>query len=190
MDNQLLKHLYLGIFSRAEQRVLQAIFKAIGDGGGQCVATLTALARNSNTSKATTRNAITRAVAIGLLQKTAPLLLRYLASQHSGLRKTRQASRARRLQCQHRSEPSALSASTYNQAIFDSSNESHGSGYRPQSPHLNCAMRGPLEPAWQQRTNVWREVTSPAHALRSIRTAIRSKEGNYARTRILSVFGP
>jgi hypothetical protein len=70
MDNQLLKHLYLGIFSRAEQRVLQAIFKAIGDGGGQCVATLAALARDSNTSKSTTRNAIARAVAIGLLEKT------------------------------------------------------------------------------------------------------------------------
>jgi len=70
MDNQLLKHLYLGIFSRAEQRVLQAIFKAIGDGGGQCVATLAALARDSNTSKSTTRNAIARVVAIGLLEKT------------------------------------------------------------------------------------------------------------------------
>jgi hypothetical protein len=61
--------LYLGVFSRAEQRVLQAIFKAIAEGGGKCVATAT-LARDSNTSKSTTRNAITRAVAIGLLKNT------------------------------------------------------------------------------------------------------------------------
>lgn len=62
--------IYLGIFSRAEQRVLQAIFKAIAEGGGRCVATLAMLARNSNTSKSTTRNAIAQAVAIGLLEKT------------------------------------------------------------------------------------------------------------------------
>jgi hypothetical protein len=61
---------YLGVFSRAEQRVLQAIFKAIAEGGGRCVATLAMLARDSNTSKSTTRNAISRAVAIGLLKKT------------------------------------------------------------------------------------------------------------------------
>src|SRR2546425_8812347 len=61
--------LYLGVFSRAEQRVLQAIFKAIADGGGRCVATLAMLARESNTSKTTTRNAIARAVSIGLLEK-------------------------------------------------------------------------------------------------------------------------
>ena len=61
--------LYLGVFSRAEQRVLQAIFKAIVEGGGGCVATLAMLARDSNTSKSTTRNAITRAVEIGLLEK-------------------------------------------------------------------------------------------------------------------------
>jgi len=62
--------IYLGIFSRAEQRVLQAIFKAIAEGGGRCVATLAMLARESNTSKSTTRNAIAQAVAIGLLEKT------------------------------------------------------------------------------------------------------------------------
>jgi hypothetical protein len=62
--------IYLGVFSRAEQRVLQAIFKAIADGGGRCVATLAMLARDSNTSKSTTRNAITQAAAIGLLEKT------------------------------------------------------------------------------------------------------------------------
>ena len=61
--------IYLGVFSRAEQRVLQAIFKAIAEGGGRCVATLAMLARDSNTSKPTTRNAITQAVAIGLLKK-------------------------------------------------------------------------------------------------------------------------
>src|SRR5262245_11057500 len=62
--------IYLGVFSRAEQRVLQAIFKAIAEGRGECVATLTTLARDSNASKSTTRNAIARAVAIGLLKKT------------------------------------------------------------------------------------------------------------------------
>jgi len=61
---------YLGVFSRAEQRVLQAILKAIADGGCGCVATLAMLARESNTSKTTTRNAIAQAVAIGLLKKT------------------------------------------------------------------------------------------------------------------------
>ena len=39
--------LYLGVFSRAEQRVLQAIFKAIAEGNGRCVATLAMLARDS-----------------------------------------------------------------------------------------------------------------------------------------------
>jgi hypothetical protein len=43
--------LYLGVFSRAEQRVLQAIFKGIAEGSGRCVATLARLARASNTSK-------------------------------------------------------------------------------------------------------------------------------------------
>ena len=49
---------------------LQAIFKAIAEGNGRCVATLAMLARDSNTSKSTTRNAIAQAVAIGLLKKT------------------------------------------------------------------------------------------------------------------------
>ena len=62
--------LYLGVFSRAEQRVLQAIFKGIAEGSGRCVATLARLARDSNTSKSTTRNAIAQAAAIGLLKKT------------------------------------------------------------------------------------------------------------------------
>jgi hypothetical protein len=62
--------IYLGVFSRAEQRVLQAIFRAIAEGGGRCVATLAMLARNSATSKSTTRNAIAQAVAIVLLEKT------------------------------------------------------------------------------------------------------------------------
>ena len=60
----------LGVFSRTEQRVLQAIFKAIVDGDGCCVATLATLARASNTSRTTTRNAIARAVGIGLLKET------------------------------------------------------------------------------------------------------------------------
>ena len=62
--------IYLGVFSRAEQRVLQAIFRAIAEGAGECVATLAMLARDSSTSKSTTRNAIARAIAIGLLEKT------------------------------------------------------------------------------------------------------------------------
>ena len=65
-------NLPVGLFSRAEQRVLQSIFKAIAEGGGRCVATLEMLARDSNTSKSTARNAIARAVAIGLLEKTEP----------------------------------------------------------------------------------------------------------------------
>jgi hypothetical protein len=56
----------LGVFSRAEQRVLQSIFKAIAEGGGRCVATLEMLARDSNTSKPR-RNVIARTVEIGLL---------------------------------------------------------------------------------------------------------------------------
>jgi DNA-binding IclR family transcriptional regulator len=60
----------LGVFSRTEQRVLQAIFKAIVDGKGSCVATLVTVARASNTSRTTTRNAIARAVAIGILKET------------------------------------------------------------------------------------------------------------------------
>src|SRR3954463_4490276 len=62
--------LYLGVFRRAEQRVLQAIFKGIAGGSVQCVPPLARRARDSNTSKSTTRNAITQAVAIGLLKKT------------------------------------------------------------------------------------------------------------------------
>jgi hypothetical protein len=73
--------LYLGVFSRAEQRVLQAIFKAVAEGGGRCVATLATLARDSNTSKSTTRNAIAQAVRNRPSEKDrAPLLLRCLAS--------------------------------------------------------------------------------------------------------------
>jgi DNA-binding IclR family transcriptional regulator len=40
------------------------------DGGGCCVATLATVARASNTSRTTTRNAIARAVAMGLLEET------------------------------------------------------------------------------------------------------------------------
>jgi hypothetical protein len=62
--------IYFGVFSRAEQRVLQVIFKEIAEGAGSCAATLAMIARDSNTSKSTTRNAIAQAVAVGLLQKT------------------------------------------------------------------------------------------------------------------------
>jgi hypothetical protein len=62
--------IYLGVFSRAEQRVLQVIFKEIAEGGGQ----LCRYARNDRAGlkyhKSTTRNAIAQAVAIGLLEKT------------------------------------------------------------------------------------------------------------------------
>jgi hypothetical protein len=60
----------LSVFSRTEQRVLQSIFEAIVDGGGCCVATLETVARASNTNRTTTRNAIARAVGIGLLKET------------------------------------------------------------------------------------------------------------------------
>jgi hypothetical protein len=69
MDNQLLNHLHLGIFSRAEQRVLQAIFKAIVDGSGQCVATVAALARDSGTSKRNVGNTVAQAVRLGIIEK-------------------------------------------------------------------------------------------------------------------------
>jgi hypothetical protein len=59
--------IYLGVFSRAEQRVL---LRQLREDGGRCVATLATLARDSNTSKSTTRNAIAQAVAIGVLKKT------------------------------------------------------------------------------------------------------------------------
>jgi len=78
--------IYLGVFSRAEQRVLQAIFRAIAEGGGTCAATVTMLARDSNTSKATTRNAIIRAVETGLLEKTERRSYCYLSLQTSWLR--------------------------------------------------------------------------------------------------------
>src|SRR5215813_13970102 len=92
--------IYLGVFSRAEQRVLQAIFKAIAESAGGCVATLATLARDSNTSKSTTRNAISRAIAIGLLEKTERRS-QCAVSLPNILRKTRQASRAHGLQGQH-----------------------------------------------------------------------------------------
>ena len=72
--------LYLGVFSRAEQRVLQAIFKAIAEGGGRCVATLATLARGSNTRKSTTRNGRSSGRNRPSRKDRAPLLLRCLAS--------------------------------------------------------------------------------------------------------------
>jgi hypothetical protein len=79
--------LYLGVFSRAEQRVLQAIFKAIAEGGGRCVATLALLARDSNTSNHAQcdrpggRNRPSE-------KDRTPLLLRGLACQHFDLRES------------------------------------------------------------------------------------------------------
>ena len=75
--------IYLGVFSRAEQRVLQAIFKAIAEGGGRCVATLAMLARelehqqanHAQCDRPSGRNRPSR-------KDRAPLLLRCLASQH------------------------------------------------------------------------------------------------------------
>src|SRR5262245_10775756 len=85
--------IYLGVFSRAEQRVLQAIFKAIAEGSGECVATLAVLARDSNTSKSTTRDCPSGRDWPSRKDR-APLSLRCLASQHPDLRKARQAGRA------------------------------------------------------------------------------------------------
>jgi hypothetical protein len=62
--------LYLGVFSRAEQRILQAIFKAIAEGNGRCLCYPRNARPRLNTCKSTTRNAIAQAVAIGLLKKT------------------------------------------------------------------------------------------------------------------------
>ena len=60
---------YLGVFTRAEQRFLAAILRAIAQDGGRCVATLAMLARAAGASRSTTRNAINQAVEIGLLAK-------------------------------------------------------------------------------------------------------------------------
>ena len=78
--------IYLGVFSRAEQRVLRAIFNASAEGGGRCVATLAMLARESNTSKPTTRNAVARGRNRPARKDRAPLLLRGLASQRFDVR--------------------------------------------------------------------------------------------------------
>jgi hypothetical protein len=82
-----LNDLYLGIFSRAEQRVLQAIFRAIADGGGQCAATLAMLARDfehqpGNDTQRDNPSGRNRPSG----KDGTPLLLRCLASQHSDLR--------------------------------------------------------------------------------------------------------
>ena len=79
--------LYLGVFSRAEQRVLQAIFKAIAEGGGRCVATLAMLAReleHQQVNHAQCDRPSGRNRPSG--KDRAPLLLRCLASQHFDLR--------------------------------------------------------------------------------------------------------
>ena len=79
--------IYLGVFSRAEQRVLQAIFKAIAEGGGRCVATLAMLARESEhqqVNHAQRNRPSSRNRPSG--KDRAPLPLRCLAAQHSNLR--------------------------------------------------------------------------------------------------------
>src|SRR5262245_6186163 len=135
--------IYLGVFSRAEPRVLQAIFRAIAEGGGRCVATLAMLARYSNASKSTTRNAIARAVAIGLLKKTerrsccAVSLPNILTYRKPDKRPAHVDPIVSTVQNHQRFQPR-----TDNQTIFYCSNKSHGSGYRPQSHHLKGAMRG------------------------------------------------
>jgi hypothetical protein len=53
----------------SDEQVFGAKQQVLGS-GGRCVATLAMLARDSNISKPTTRNAIAQAVAIGLLEKT------------------------------------------------------------------------------------------------------------------------
>ena len=129
--------IYLGVFSRAEQRVLQAIFKAIAEGGGGCVATLAMLARDSNTSKSTTRNAITRAVEIGLLEKME-----------------------RRSSCAV-SLPNIL---TYGKHSLESPRRSRNPN---PAPHSAPGAQGPLSfelPRWERRTNVWRRVTTLGQA--------------------------
>ena len=79
--------LYLGVFSRAEQQVLQAIFKGIAEGNGRCVATLARLARNSNTSKSTHAQCDRSSGRNWPSEKDrAPLPMRCLASQHFELR--------------------------------------------------------------------------------------------------------
>jgi hypothetical protein len=79
--------IYLGVFSRAEQRVLQAIFKAIAEGGGRCLATLAMLARafrRKQVNHAQCDQPGGRNRPSG--KDRTPLLLRCLASQHSDLR--------------------------------------------------------------------------------------------------------
>ena len=79
--------IYLGVFSRAEQRVLLAIFKAIAEGGGRCVATLARLARDSNTSKPNHAQCDRPSCGNRPSRKDrAPLRMRCLASQHLDLR--------------------------------------------------------------------------------------------------------
>src|SRR5262245_26339300 len=83
----LLTAIYLGVFSRAEQRVLQAIFKAIAEGGGRWVATL-ANARPQLEHKQV--NHAQRDHPSGRNRPSGkdgtPLFLRCLAPQHFSLR--------------------------------------------------------------------------------------------------------
>ena len=77
---------YLGVFSRAEQRGLQAIFKEIADGSGKCVATFAMLqVEHKQNDHAQCDRPSGRNRPSG--KDRTPLLLRCLASQHFDLRK-------------------------------------------------------------------------------------------------------
>jgi hypothetical protein len=71
--------LYLGVFSRAEQRVLKTIFGALTEGNGRCVATLAMLAgehKQVNHAQCDCSSGRNRPSE----KDRAPLLLRCLAS--------------------------------------------------------------------------------------------------------------
>ena len=76
-------NLLLGAFSRAEQRVLQAIFKETAVGGGRCVATLETLARNAEYQQVNrAKRDRPRSRNWPARKDGTPLLRRSLASQH------------------------------------------------------------------------------------------------------------
>jgi hypothetical protein len=78
--------IYLGVFSRAEQRVLQAIFKVIAEVAAdvslpsQCSPATRTQARQPRATRSTKRSQS------AFWKNRTPLLLRCLASQHSDLR--------------------------------------------------------------------------------------------------------
>ena len=79
--------LYLGVLKSSRQRVLQAIFNAIKEGGGRCVATLGMLARELEHQQVTDAQCDRPSDCNRPSEKDrAPLLLRCLAPQHFDLR--------------------------------------------------------------------------------------------------------